>query len=68
MAKDYSKSHVCPVCGKYTFEKTASFDICEVCGWEDDWYQEANPDEESCANQMSLNQAKEAYAQGKPVE
>ena len=59
--------HKCPVCGKYEFETINSFDICEICGWEDDGYQERHPDEECCANQMSLNQAKEAFAKGEEV-
>lgn len=62
------KKHKCPVCGRYEFEETNSFDICDVCGWEDDSYQEENPDEAFCANQMSLNQAREAFAAGLVVE
>lgn len=60
--------HPCPVCGEYLFPETGSFDICEVCGWEDDAVQEDNPDEEDCANHMSLNQAKAAYARGEEIE
>ena len=60
--------HKCPVCGKYDFEKKHSLEICECCGWQDDAIQEENPDEENCANYMSLNQAKEAYANGKEIE
>jgi hypothetical protein len=57
--------HKCPVCGKFEFEYEGSFDICEVCGWHDDLIQEENPDEKYCANQMSLNEAREAYKKGK---
>lgn len=56
--------HVCPVCGKYIFPRKESFDICPVCVWEDDWYQLTYPDEDCCANQLSLNQAREAYRNG----
>ena len=59
--------HVCPVCGKYTFPECNSFDICEICNWEDDADQEENPDEEDGANHMSLNQAREAWAKGEEV-
>lgn len=62
------ESYVCPVCGKYTFERAGEFDICEVCGWEDDLVQLDDPDEENCANSMSLNQAKEAWRNGQRVE
>lgn len=62
------KGHICPVCGQYEFEERGSDDICEVCGWQDDIVQELNPDEECGENQMSLNQAKEAWKNGEKVE
>ena len=62
------KKHKCPVCGEYEFDSAGSFEICEVCGWQDDSVQMENPDEGMCANQMSLNEAKAAYAEGRPVE
>ena len=62
------KKHKCPVCGEYEFDSDGSFEICEVCGWQDDPVQMENPDEGMCANQMSLNEAKAAYAEGRPVE
>ena len=57
--------HKCPVCGEYEFDEEDSYDICEVCGWEDDGFQERHPDYEGGANHMSLNQAKEAYSEKK---
>lgn len=62
------ESYICPVCGKYTFEYAGDFDICPVCNWEDDLCQLENPDEEDCANHMSLNQAREAWAHGRRVD
>ncbi|MCD8379152.1 MAG: hypothetical protein LUC95_02250 [Lachnospiraceae bacterium] len=53
--------HKCPVCGKTEFENKGSYDICENCGWEDDWYQEENPDEDVGANEYSLNVYKDKY-------
>lgn len=50
--------HMCPVCGEYEFEEEASFDICLVCGWEDDDFQAKYPDEDGGANILSLNEAK----------
>ena len=44
--------HKCPVCGEYMFEDEMSYDICPVCGWEDDDYFEGGG-----ANDMSLNEA-----------
>ena len=63
-----NEKHKCPVCGQYEFPEEDSFDICDVCGWEDDGLQESEPDYKGGANQMSLNQAKEAWAEGKPIE
>jgi hypothetical protein len=56
----------CPVCGEYEFEEDNDFDICPVCHWENDGVQLDDPDFEGGANDMSLNQAKKAYAEGKP--
>lgn len=57
----------CPVCGKFDFEEENNFEICEVCGWENDGVQLDNPDETDCANEMSLNEARKAWAEGKPI-
>ena len=59
--------HLCPVCGKYEFENKNSFDICPVCNWEDDGVQLDDPDWTEGANQMSLNEAREAYKNGLQV-
>lgn len=57
----------CPVCGKFTFEFYNDMDICPVCDWCNDALQEREPDYEGGANRMSLNEAKEAYKQGKQI-
>ncbi|MCC8014659.1 MAG: hypothetical protein LIO87_05640 [Eubacterium sp.] len=53
--------HKCPVCGKTEFESYNSYDICDVCGWEDDGFQEEYPDEPECANEYSLNEYRKKY-------
>ena len=63
-----NEKHKCPVCGQYEFPEEDSFDVCEVCGWEDDGLQENEPEYEGGANRMSLNQAKRAWAERKPIE
>ncbi len=62
------ESHMCPVCHRHMFDFPNSFDECPVCGWMDDAVQEDYPDWANCANDMSLNQAREAWKQGKRVE
>lgn len=58
----------CPVCGEYEFECENNFEICEVCGWENDGLQMDDPDERDCANEMSLNEARKAWAEGRRVK
>ena len=60
-------AHLCPVCGKYKFFGSNDFDVCNVCGWQNDGYQEENPDEGGLSNAMSLNTAREAYGRGEEV-
>ena len=43
------------------------YDICGVCSWENDPIQLNNPDFQGGANQMSLNEAKRAYREGRKV-
>lgn len=51
----------CPVCGKYEFEEIGDYDICEVCGWENDGLQMKNPNLKGGANRESLNEARKIY-------
>lgn len=47
--------HTCPCCGRRTFaDPPGSFDICEVCGWEDDRVQLLDPSYRGGANGGSL--------------
>ena len=57
--------HLCPVCKSYNF--TEPFEDCPVCGWCNDVVQEDIPDLGHCGNYMNLNEAKQAYAEGKKV-
>ena len=51
----------CPVCGRTVFEQVGKYEICEVCGWEDDPVQLANPDFAGGANKLSLNECIKAW-------
>ena len=57
----------CPVCGNKTLEELHEYDICTICWWEDDPLQFRYPTYAGGANQMSLNQAREAYKRGEKV-
>ena len=54
----------CPCCGK---TKVEEYDICDVCGWENDPVQSFNHERRG-ANKMTLPEAQRAYAEGRPVK
>lgn len=53
----------CPCCGYLTLnqEPPGTFQLCEVCWWEDDPIQFDDHNSEGGANGPSLNQAKELF-------
>ena len=52
----------CPVCGKYTFQSgPGSYEICPVCGWENDKAQYKDPNLKGGANRLSLKEYKKQY-------
>ena len=57
-------SYPCPCCGYLTLgeEPPGSFEICPVCGWEDDEVQFKDPTFRGGANVMSLEQARRSFA------
>ena len=52
---------LCPCCGQHTFDEKGAYEICPVCGWEDDPVQRREPDFEGGANSLSLNEARRKY-------
>lgn len=64
MSEISNELDVCPVCGK---TKLGYFEVCDVCEWQNDRYQAEHPDVGGCANNMSLNQAREAYRKGEKI-
>lgn len=62
-----TEKHKCPVCGKYMFEERDSMDFCEVCGWFDDVLYEMNPNYRGGRSKLSLNEARKAYEEGRPL-
>lgn len=52
----------CPACGKYTFQSgPGSYEICPVCGWENDKVQYKDPNLKGGANRLSLKEYKKQY-------
>jgi hypothetical protein len=52
----------CPVCGKTVFDEEGDYDICTVCGWENDPVQTRDADYAGGANRISLNEARRKWA------
>lgn len=53
--------YTCPVCGYFTFkESPGSYDICYICGWEDDEVQLRFIDQPG-ANRLSLKDYQRKY-------
>lgn len=59
-----STIRLCACCGK---GKVDSYEICDVCGWQNDIVQNKDPGYKGGANDMSLNEAKKAYAEGREI-
>jgi hypothetical protein len=55
----------CPCCGYLTFgeKPPGTFEICPVCGWEDDNVQFHDPAYQSGANSVSLDQARKNFSE-----
>lgn len=55
----------CACCGENSLPVDSEFEICSICGWEDDDIQNENPQLDGGANEMSLDQAKKNYFHNK---
>ena len=63
----FLRTTLCPVCNKHRFGVDEDFYICPICGWENDGVQNHHYDYAGGANWMSVNQAREAFRNGKQV-
>ena len=57
----------CECCGKYSITEKGIAEACPVCGWMEDAYQEHYKDRPGGANRMSLNEARQAYREGRQI-
>jgi ribonuclease HII len=64
LAAEPEPRYACPCCGFLTLPAPppGTFDLCEVCWWEDDPVQFRDPTYEGGANAPSLNQARQNFA------
>ena len=62
-AQSDSELFPCPCCGSKTVDTPGTFEICDVCEWEDDPSQSADPDYAGGANRLSLSEAQKQWAQ-----
>ena len=51
----------CPCCRSRTLGELGQYEICDVCGWEDDPVQSADPEYAGGANHESLNAARKRW-------
>ena len=60
MSLEENEKYRCPCCGYKTLDLPPpnTFDICDVCFWEDDGVQFRRPDYRGGANDVSLNEAR----------
>ena len=52
----------CPCCGSKVLTTLGEYEICEVCGWEDDPVQSTDPDYAGGANKLSLNEVRKEWS------
>ena len=51
----------CACCEEYSIPVKSKFEVCGVCGWIDDPYQNVHPNSLDGKNPLTLVQAKEGY-------
>lgn len=51
----------CPCCSSHEISEVGGYEICSICGWEDDPVQSRYPELAGGANKVSLNQARRIW-------
>jgi len=61
--------HMCPVCGEYEFDQELSYDICSVCGWQDDGCEVPDDGVEQIgANTLTYSEHKKQFLEKRKVD
>lgn len=70
MERNKDQKFACPCCGYKTLreEPGGTYNICEVCFWEDDPIQSDDPDYEDGANRVSLRQGQKNFQEFRACE
>ena len=55
------------MCACFNGTEVDFYDICDVCGWQNDLLQNKKADYKGGVNEMSLNEAKKTYGEGKEI-
>jgi hypothetical protein len=61
MIKQSEQLLPCPCCGSRVLEELGVYEICDVCGWEDDPVQSADLSYAGGANSLSLSAARKLW-------
>ncbi len=61
MSASLKELHPCPCCGSRTLSVLGSYEVCDVCDWEDDPVQSVDPEYAGGANRESLNSARKKW-------
>ena len=59
--------YACPCCGEQTLPERGAYDICGICGWEDDGQDEHDADEVRGGpnGKFSLTEARKSFREDK---
>lgn len=55
------KLHPCPCCNSLVLSEVGAYEICDVCGWEDDPVQSEDPSYAGGANKTSLDECRKIH-------
>ncbi|WP_338420792.1 CPCC family cysteine-rich protein [Morganella morganii] len=58
----------CPCCGNKTISELGNYEICSICGWEDDPVQSSEPDFAGGANTLNLIESRKNFLLKNPSQ